>query len=379
MSMFELIFWVTVFLIFYAYFGYPCTLLVIACFRKRYVQQIRITPMVTVIITAYNEEKRIREKIENTLQLKYPRDLIQILVASDGSTDETNSIVQEYGKLGVGLVDVTRGGKENAQKEAVKRACGDILVFSDVATKLGSDSLAQIVSNFADPSVGCVSSEDRIQQQDGQVAGEGLYVRYEMWLRRLESQVYSLVGLSGSYFAARKIVCQDFSSKMQSDFRTLLNSIKMGMRGVCDPIAVGVYPDINNPSRETERKIRTIVRGMTVFFRHLELLNFLRYGIFSFELFCHKLLRWLVPFLIGCALLANIGLAAGDCPAYQFLLIAQVLFYFGGISIYLVAPKVANTLLKIPAYFCAVNIAIAVAWWRYLSGDRIVMWKPSKR
>ena len=130
---------------------------------------------------------------------------MQVLVASDGSTDATNAIVRSYADRGVELLDVVyRAGKENAQKEAVQYARGDVIVFSDVATILEPRGLLEIVANFADPSVGCVSSEDRLIGQDGKPSGEGFYVRYEMWLRRLESEVHSLVGLSGSFFAARK-------------------------------------------------------------------------------------------------------------------------------------------------------------------------------
>ena len=377
--MLELVFWGAFFLVFYAYLGYPLTLLLAARLRRRSVQKAPFFPVVTLIITACNEEKRIRDKIGNTLALDYPREILQIIVASDGSTDHTNSIVEEYTDRGIELLAVEgRAGKENAQKEAVKCARGDILVFSDVATRLDPQGLEQIVANFADPTVGCVSSEDRVRRQDGKPAGEGMYVRYEMWLRRLESSVYSLVGLSGSFFAARKQVCRDFSTDMQSDFRTLLNSIKLGLRGVCDPDAIGYYLDVSDPRKEMERKVRTVIRGMTVFFRHLELLDYFRYGIFSFQFFCHKLVRWLVPFFMAAALAANIILALHS-SAYQVLLAMQLVFYGASLIIYTAGFTPHNFILKLSAYFFIANLAIAVAWWRYLKGDRVVMWTPSER
>jgi cellulose synthase/poly-beta-1,6-N-acetylglucosamine synthase-like glycosyltransferase len=377
--MFELVFWGALFLMFFAYFGYPLTLVLAACLRRRPVQKAPFFPSVSLIITAYNEEKRIREKLENTLTLDYPREKLQVLIASDGSTDTTNSIVEEYADRGIELLPVKRrGGKENAQKEAVEYARGDILVFSDVATRLDPDGLAQIIANFADPAVGCVSSEDRIRRGDGKPAGEGMYVRYEMWLRRLESSVHSLVGLSGSFFAARKRVCQDFSADMQSDFRTLLNSIKLGLRGVCDPDAVGYYLDVSDPRKEMERKVRTVIRGMTVFFWHLELLNFFRYGIFSFQFFCHKLVRWLVPLFMAAALAANVGLALSS-GAYQVLLALQIVFYAVALTVCVTTAAPNSFMLKLPAFFLTVNLAIGIAWWRYIKGDRVVMWTPSQR
>jgi glycosyltransferase involved in cell wall biosynthesis len=348
-------------------------------FRACKVNKSPFLPEATLVITAYNEEERIREKLENTLALDYPRDKLQVLVASDGSTDATNSIVREYADRGIELLQVkSRGGKENAQKEAVAVARGDILVFTDVATRLNPDGLTQIVANFADPTVGCVSSVDRVLGQDGRPGGEGAYVRYEMWLRRLESRVSSLVGLSGSFFAARKEVCRDFSGDMQSDFRTVLNSVKMGLRGVSDPAAVGYYLDVGNGDREFERKVRTVVRGITVFFRHLEFLNVFRYGFFSYQFFCHKLMRWLVPLFLLTALAANLALAHGSV-FYSALMVVHAGLYLVALWTWRRGEAPGFGFLKIPAYFVSVNAAIALAWYRYLKGERVTMWAPSKR
>ena len=373
------IFWGSIFCILYAYFGYPLSLFLIGIFRSKEVKKKQVEPPVTMIITAYNEEKRIEGKIANTLQLDYPRENLEIIIASDGSTDATNEIVRRYERDGIRLLAFDkRRGKEYAQKDAVSAAKGDVLVFTDVATQLKSNGLREIVSNFADSSIGCVSSEDRLVRLDGQAAGEGLYVQYEMLLRRLESRAYSLVGLSGSFFAARKEVCRDFSANMQSDFKTLLNSIQIGLRGVSDAEALGYYLDVADQKKELDRKVRTIIRGLTVFFNHIELLNVFRYGLFAYQLFCHKLLRWLVPLFLVTALLTNIALSLGS-PVYFIILLCQLGFYSLGLAMILKKKPAANILSKIPAYFLSVNLAIALAWWRYLSGHRVVMWTPSER
>ena len=154
-------FFLSLYMIFHAYLGYPLTLLLLQRFGKRRLKREKITPSATLIITAFNEEKRIREKLENSLQLDYPSEKLQIIVASDGSSDQTNEIVRLYTDNGVELLEVQkRGGKENAQKEAMPHAKGEVIVFSDVATILEPQGLIEIISNFADPSVGCVSSED---------------------------------------------------------------------------------------------------------------------------------------------------------------------------------------------------------------------------
>jgi cellulose synthase/poly-beta-1,6-N-acetylglucosamine synthase-like glycosyltransferase len=366
-------------LIFQAYLGYPLSLVLASIFRSKKVKKAPIFPKTTMIITAYNEEQRIGEKLRNTLSLEYPREKLEILVASDGSTDNTNAVVEQFFADGVQLLSLKdRRGKENAQKEAVSNAGGDVLVFSDVATRLEPSGLKEIIFNFADPLVGCVSSEDRVINRDGTPGGEGLYVRYEMWLRNIETKVNSLVGLSGSFFAARREVCEDFSGDMQSDFRTVLNCVKMGLRAVCDPKAIGYYTDLFRGGREFERKVRTVIRGLTVFFRHIQFLNIFKYGLFSYQYFCHKLLRWSVPFLLSLAFISNLALALTS-TFFLFALLLQLFFY--GLAIYGFARQSTHLglLTKVPMYFVTVNASILVAWFRFLRGDRIVMWAPSKR
>jgi cellulose synthase/poly-beta-1,6-N-acetylglucosamine synthase-like glycosyltransferase len=198
-------FWASVLFVFYAYIGYPLLLMMIGVFRNRPVRKAPNHPRVSLVITAYNEEKRIREKLENTLRQDYPCERIDIVVASDCSTDGTDDLVRSYGPSGVRLIrSSVKGGKEAAQKLAVESTDGEILVFSDTATMLESHAISTIVRNFADPTVGCVSSVDRFIDADGAVSGEGAYVRYEMFLRNLETRVNTLVGLSGSFFAARR-------------------------------------------------------------------------------------------------------------------------------------------------------------------------------
>jgi hypothetical protein len=199
-----------------------------------------------------------------------------------------------------------------------------------------------------------------------------------MWLRDLEATVNSLVGLSGSFFAARKEVCRDFSADMQSDFRTLLNSMKLGLRGVGDSEVIGHYQDVADSSREFDRKIRTVLRGLTVFFKNLEFLNVFRYGFFSYQFFCHKLLRWLVPVLLVSATVSNALLVGGN-PLFTCLFALQIGFYCLGLMGFVNGGLAGKVFVKIPLYFITVNLAIAVAWVRYLRGTRMVMWTPSER
>ncbi len=365
-------------LIFHAYLGYPLSLFLISLFRRKPVRKSPYFPSATMIITAHNEEKRIAQKLENTLKVQYPRDRLQILVASDGSNDRTNEIVMNYAGKGIELLEMRqRKGKENAQKEAVGNSRGEVIVFTDAATLLEPDGLKEILSNFADPEVGCVSCEDRLISKNGKPSGEGSYLAYELWLRRMEYRVNSLVGVSGCFFAARREVCRDFSGEMQSDFRTVLQSRKFGLRGVADPQVIGTYQDVAEEKDEFQRKIRTVIRGLTVFFRNLEFLNIRAYGFFAYQYFCHKLLRWLVPFCLLFAFTSNLILA-WNSSLFRVLLLGQL-------SLYALAcwawrrGSSSNFLLKIPGYFLAVNASILVAWCKYLKGERVIMWNPSDR
>ena len=257
------------------------------------------------IITAHNEAARIEDKLQNTLAQDYPADALEIIVASDCSTDGTDAIVAAYSPR-VRLVRATeRRGKEAAQQLALQSASGEILIFSDVATALDRDGVATMVANFADPTVGCVSSIDRFVDDEGRVSGEGAYVRYEMVLRALETRVNSLVGLSGSFFAARREVCARWASDRQSDFSTLLRAVDLGLRGVLDPRTAGYYRNIADDRRELERKVRTVVRGLHVLASNARMLNPFRYGLFAWQLASHKLCRWLVPLAMVLAALAN--------------------------------------------------------------------------
>lgn len=372
-------FWGALFFVWYAYMGYPLALRLMLLLRNRPVRKESITPQVTFIIAAFNEEKRIQDKLQNTLQLDYPKGQLQILVASDCSSDRTDAIVQGYAAQGVQLARAPeRKGKEYAQMHALTVATGDIVVFSDVATILHPDAVRTIVKNFADPSVGCVSSVDKFIDPDGTISGEGAYVKYEMLLRSLESRVNTLVGLSGSFFAAKREVCAQWAPHLQSDFNTVLNAVRFGLRGVSDPDSIGYYRNIADERREYERKVRTVLRGISVFMHSVPLINPLRYGLFAWQLISHKLCRWLVPFAL-IAMLASNAVLALELQGYLLLFGVQMLFYVvAGVGI-LMKGKCDLGLAKVPSFFVMVNLSILTAWYRYVSGDRIVSWKPSER
>lgn len=372
--------WVSLGLVAYAYVGYPAVLAVMALVRTKPIQKADITPSVTFVITAYNEETRIGEKLQNTLAVDYPKERFEVLVASDCSTDKTDEIVASYREQGVRLVRAPmRKGKEAAQNLAVQVAVGEILVFSDVATILLENAVRNIVKSFHDGTVGCVSSVDRFIDKDGRVSGEGAYVKYEMFLRSLETRVNSLVGLSGSFFAARSAVCkQAWSDDLQSDFNTVLNSMRMGLRGVADSESPGYYKNIADERKEFDRKVRTVLRGISVFMKSLGLVNPMRHPLFAWQLVSHKLCRWLVPFALLIALIANAVLTMGF-GAYGLLFALQAAFYAVALGGLWWRPLLRLPAVKLPAFFLLVNASILKAWIRYWTGERLIVWEPSKR
>ena len=240
--------------------------------------------------------------------------------------------------------------------------------------------MCSIVSRgiFKIPTVGAVSSNDRVESDDAQSSGEGFYVRYEMWLRSLESEYDSLIGLSGSCFAVRAEVCQDFATDIPSDFALLLEAVKRGLRGVHGEDVIASYKAVRTEQEEFSRKVRTVLRGITALLKRREFLNVTTYGTFAWQLISHKLIRWLVPWFALLAALSGLILAL-VYPAFH-LLALLILTFFVCAAIGYRSERARGTLIcKLPLFFVLTNAAIAVAWIKYAQGARSVQWDPSKR
>jgi cellulose synthase/poly-beta-1,6-N-acetylglucosamine synthase-like glycosyltransferase len=253
----------------FLYVGYPLILMFLARWSPREVRAGDTQPSLSVIIAVHNGEHELRRKLESTLALEY--DLpVQVIVASDGSTDATDAIAGELSDRGVTLVrSDERRGKEAAQANAIPHASGEILVFTDLTAELAGDALRQIVRPFCDPTVGCVSSEDIVHSS----GGERSYVSIEMWLRRLETQASTLVGLSGSFFAVRKSLATPWPDDLASDFRSALESIRRGYRAVSEPRAGARFGASEDHGVEWKRKVRTVRRGIAVLAAYREILH----------------------------------------------------------------------------------------------------------
>lgn len=375
----QALFWLCVFAATYSYFWYPALLMALP--PRKAGPDLPPIPVrkIAIVIAARNEALKIAEKLENTFALERVAIELDLMVASDASDDATDSIVQSYSDRTIRLVrSPVRKGKEHAQQLAIASTDADLIVFTDAGTILPKDALLHLLEAFRDPTVGAVSSVDRFITPDGTLQGEGAYVRYEMWLRDLETRFCSLVGLSGSFFAARRSVCQKWDSRVQSDFGTALSCVQSGMRAVSDRQIVGYYRNISDDRKEYQRKLRTVIRGMRSLRIRAEVLDISRYGWFSFQVFSHKVMRWATPWFLLGALGANASLAF-EHSFYRVLLIMQLALYLSPVATR-VAPGLRNiSLARIGAYFVEVNVAILHAALLTLSGHTILTWEPSKR
>lgn len=375
----NVVFWVCVVGSVYSYLIYPLLLILVP--RRPHHHTPREPAAdgrrVSLIIACRNEAGRLRQKIENALESDHAG--LEILVASDASDDGSDDIVREYSSRGVRLVrSPVRLGKEHAQGLAIQESQGDLLVFSDAGTDIPPRSISRLVELFDDPGIGAISSEDTFLAADGRIAGEGAYVRYEMWLRLLESQRAGLVGLSGSFFAIRREVADAWDVSIPSDFACALNAVRKGLVSVSTSEVRGIYRDIKDPKREFGRKVRTGIRGMSAVFRVAEVLNPLRYGWFSFQVWSHKVMRWAVPWFLLGVVVATLVLAA-DHRGFRVLLLLETAGILVLLGIHWQPGLRGITVLRIAYYFAQTNLALAVAATKFMAGRRVTVWEPSVR
>lgn len=377
------LFWGSLVVVLYVYLGYPALLRLLSLGRRgRAVRQADREPTVTLIISAYNEEAVIGQKLDNTLALDYAPARLEIVVVSDGSSDRTDEIVRAYGAQGVRLLRVPeRRGKTFGLNEAVRRTSGEVLVFSDANALYRRDALRKLVRNFADPAVGCVTGESRYVGAEASPAGrqESAYWRYERRLKLDETRLGSMVGADGAIFAVRRALYRPLDEADINDFVTPLQVVMSGYRCVYEPAAICDEQVAIRYDQEFRRKARIVNRSAYALRKLAPLLNPFRYGWFSLELLSHKILRWLVPAWLVALLGASAALAA-EGGIYRAALYGQLGFYLAaaaaGLSPRLPAPL--SAVLGAARYFCVVNLAAVVGLAKALAGRVEVVWTPER-
>jgi cellulose synthase/poly-beta-1,6-N-acetylglucosamine synthase-like glycosyltransferase len=375
------IFWVSVLILFYTYAGYPVLLMAAAAIFRRPVKKDEGNlPKVSLVISVYNEERVIRERLENALSQDYPAEKYEILVASDGSTDKTHSIVNSFNDSRIRLiVQEDRLGKTAALNSAVPQALGDVIVFTDANSMYDRGAIRAMMQNFADSSVGCVTGETRLVNPEGSAIGKNeiAYYSYDTMLKVSESNIGSTVGADGAIFAIRKELYQPLDPSLINDFVIPLQVVSKGYRVVYEPKAF-LYEATATPLKGGfSRRVRIINRALFGAFTVPSVFNPRKVGFFALQIISRKLLRWTAPVFLILALLSNFGLLG--ITVYRVTLFAQILFYSAALAYPLFGSRVNRRIFSFPFYFCHGNTAALVAFIKFLLRQRIVVWEPLRR
>lgn len=375
----QIIFWASALALAYTYVGYPALIALISTLRPRKVARRDFTPSLTIIITAYNEERALPEKLANTLALDYPRDLIEIIVASDCSSDRTDEIVRSFHGQGVTLHrQPQRLGKTAAQNAAVEKARGEIIVFSDATSLYETDVLRKVVRNFADSTVGCVGGRLIYVDPGDTDIGRGAkgYWGYETFLKKHESAACSLIGVSGCLYAVRKSAYVPLYNEACSDFIIATKMVEQGLRAIYEPEAICTEETNQRHDNELRMRVRVIAQTFTDLWRNRAMLNPFRSGLYGVQLWSHKLMRYFVPLFLIVLFAASAALAANSLAYRVFFLVQSIGYLCGAMSWLLENFGVRNRLLALPHYFVLANVASVLAMFQFLRGERYARWEP---
>lgn len=378
----ESVFWAGLALVLYTYLGYPLALaLAIRVKRRRH----RLAgnaplPRITVIISAYNEERDLDRKLANTLSLDYPRELLELMVGSDGSTDGTNAIVRSYADRGVKLQGFTRNrGKTAVQNDCALQATGEILVFMDAAAPCNRSALRELANHFSDETVGCVAgrivyvtSRDNLVEQ-----GQETYWAYETMLRDLEGRLGALVGVDGPLYAIRRASYVEVHPDAMSDLMAPLLVRGSGKRVVFEPHAVAYEQATRSGYEEFQTRRRVVLRGLNSLWRYRQLLNPFENPALAVQIFSHKVLRWAV--ILSLAGMSVSAAALSEHTLFRaFVICLTGLVGTGLVGVALAGTGRAPRMLRLPYYFCLVNLAAGAGIVDFLRSKELISWTPAR-
>lgn len=384
-------FWISLFVIFYTFIGYGLVLFVLVKIkriftRQQILQRITDDPLkVTLLIAAYNEEDIIEDKVKNTLDLNYPKDKIQIIFITDGSTDRTADRLK--GIDGITLLhEDNRAGKMAAIKRAMPFINGVITVFTDANTFLNKDAILELVKHYQNNNVGAVAGEKRIlvdEKADASSAGEGFYWKYESALKKWDYELYSNVGAAGELFSIRTALYQPVESDtIIDDHMIAMRIAEKGYTIAYEPNAYAMETASANTKEELKRKIRIAAGGIQSILRLKKAANPLYYPVLTFQYISHRVLRWTItPFLLVVAFILNGLIVANDgALLYRILFTAQILFYLLSLlGLFFESKNIRIKALFIPYYFCVMNYAVVAGIIRYFKKNQSAAWEKSKR
>jgi cellulose synthase/poly-beta-1,6-N-acetylglucosamine synthase-like glycosyltransferase len=386
----KIVLWLSLFIVVYTFVGYGILLYIIIRIKRLIKGKPReiltdpdLLPTCTLVVAAYNEEGFIREKIIDTLKLRYPEGKLKLLFITDGSSDKTPDIISQYPQIQL-MHQPARKGKIAAIHRAMKTVDTDITIFTDANTFLNEDALINIARHYADQTVGAVAGEKRVQvdaSADASAAGEGFYWKYESALKKWDSELYSVVGAAGELFSVRTSLYKPvYEDTVLDDFMISMLIAKQGYHIVYEPAAYATETASANVSEELKRKVRIAAGGIQSILRLKSLLN--PFSILSFQYISHRVLRWTVtPFLLILAFILNavIALSYGEA-LYQALFAAQICFYLLALlGLIMEKREIRIKVLFIPYYFCVMNYAVLAGIIRYFTKTQSAAWEKAKR
>jgi cellulose synthase/poly-beta-1,6-N-acetylglucosamine synthase-like glycosyltransferase len=380
----EVAFWLIMVLMLYTLKGYPILLSILASFKKEpYFGPSVDQPMVSFIVAAYNEEKNIAAKIENLMQVEHDRDKVEFIIGSDASTDNTDRILAEAVKKDTRIKYFRldqRGGKVAVLHRAIEMANGSIVIFTDCSVRTDPDIMPIILSSFHDEKVGLVSSRDVwVDEVEGSPLTQHQYIDYEMKIRRLESRLNSTVTASGSFFAVRRELYRDYGDSQADDFALPLQVYRQGHKVIHRDDLIGYVPMVKSSGAEFSRRTRIVQAGIRTIFANLSLLNPLRYPVFAWQLWSHKVLKWFFPFMLIASILLALNL--WDMTIiYKAFILGIVLLALMGLAGFLVKGRSALLKPLNSANFILLSIlAVLMAWYNIIVGGEDKTWEPSHR
>ena len=386
-----LAFWISFFIIFYTFFGYGILLYLLVrikrLFKKPYVfSQLYDLPTVTVIVAAFNEEYLIEEKIRNCLELNYPKNKVQFIFITDGSSDRTPELVGKYPEIQL-LHENQRLGKMAAIKRAMPYVSGYVTVFTDANTFLNKDALIQLLKHYQNPKIGAVAGEKKImvsQSADASSAGEGFYWKYESALKKWDYELYSNVGAAGELFSIRTDLYEPVETDtIIDDHMIAMRIAEKGYIIAYEPNAYALETASADSSEELKRKIRIAAGGIQSFYRLKKAANPFNNPVLTFQYFSHRLLRWvLTPWLMIILFFLNsmIVIRYPESGFYVLTLFLQLSFYLAALlGWFLESKKIRLKAAFIPFYFSMMNYAVIAGTFRYYKGSQSAAWEKSKR
>lgn len=385
--MLHAIFWLAFAFLFYSFIGYGIILWLMVkwkdFFRKEKTASATFEPEVTLVVPCYNEADILHQKISNTKELEYPLQKLQIVFITDGSTDHTLDVLKKFPEIGV-LHSSKRAGKTAAENRAMQHITTPVVIFSDANTLLNKAAIQNIVRHFADETVGCVAGEKRIITKGNDVAnaaGEGMYWKYESFLKKLDSRLNSTVGAAGELVAFRTSLYEPMpEDTILDDFIQSMYIAAKGFRTVYEPEAYAVETAAASVKEELKRKIRICAGGWQSIQRLASRLSFRKTPMLYFQYVSHRVLRWTInPFLMILMLLINLQLATNS-DFYLRLLMVQTLFYaLSAAGYFLESKSLKIKIFFLPYYFCIMNYAVVIGLFRFLRKTQSAVWEKNIR